>query len=100
MKPRSCPYCERMCSFQEFDSHVDFCGSKTKKCTECGSNVLAKEMDLHIVNGQCQRNKEVYLTQTRSALEKFQEEEKKELERKKKEHEFKLQEERQRQRYE
>lgn len=71
MKPQPCPYCERSCTFKEFNDHVSFCGGKTKKCEECGANVLAKDFDLHLINGMCEANKQQKLAQTQNELKRF-----------------------------
>lgn len=59
MKPVPCPYCERLCGFNEKDQHIEYCGSKTKKCEMCQQNVCNKDFDIHYSSGQCQQNMEI-----------------------------------------
>ncbi len=53
MKPRECDYCESVINFDKYGEHVDYCGSKTKKCVGCGANVMARELVIHMTGGQC-----------------------------------------------
>lgn len=58
MRPQPCRYCEQTISFNDFEKHVNFCGSKTKKCMECNRNVCLKDQDSHIYGGECAAYKE------------------------------------------
>ena len=58
MKPKECKYCEQSIKFEDFEKHVNYCGSKTKKCLECGRNVCLKDEDSHQYGGECEAFKE------------------------------------------
>ena len=60
MRPKKCLYCElEVPGGLKYMEHVDYCGSKTRKCAECNQNVALKEFEEHIINGRCQFMKEV-----------------------------------------
>ena len=42
MKPVQCKYCELVIPItdEQYEKHINFCGSKTRECEECGSNVV------------------------------------------------------------
>jgi hypothetical protein len=66
MKPAQCKYCELVVprADDEYNTHITYCGSKTKECEICGMKVVAKELEGHIVSGQC--DTEVELKQERA----------------------------------
>jgi hypothetical protein len=76
MKPRECKYCEQSFKFTEFDSHVGYCGTKTKKCFECQRNVCHKDMDSHKTGGECQVYQDEDARKRKEQLQKEIEEEK------------------------
>lgn len=53
MAPKACKYCEQIIKFVEWDKHIGYCGSKTKRCDMCGHNVCNKDQDTHEYGGEC-----------------------------------------------
>lgn len=53
MKPKDCKYCEQTIKYAEYEKHINYCGSKTKKCTTCARNVCNKDLDTHDYGGEC-----------------------------------------------
>ena len=73
MRPKECPYCETNFSVEKFEEHVDYCGSKTKKCEACGANVITRERIKHITGGQCENNVRINEAKVGEELKRFQE---------------------------
>lgn len=44
--------------YEEYDRHIGYCGSKTKKCDICGRNVQNKDEDSHMYGGECEALRE------------------------------------------
>jgi hypothetical protein len=63
MKPIQCKYCELIIPVtdEQFEKHIGYCGSKTRQCEECGSNVIQKELQYHFESGQCMIAQEINL---------------------------------------
>jgi hypothetical protein len=40
--------------FEDYERHINYCGSKTKKCPVCSHNVCLKDEDMHTLGGECQ----------------------------------------------
>jgi hypothetical protein len=89
MRPKPCRYCEQEnVKYQDYEKHIAYCGSKTKKCMECQRNVCLKDWDMHENGGECQafreENRHRELEETRRKMEEAKRAEiKKEEERKK-----------------
>lgn len=83
MKPKECRYCEQMIDYENYDKHIGYCGSKTKKCDLCGRNVCLKDQDSHQFGGECEAFREDDLRA------KIEEQKKKEMEEKRREEEKK-----------
>jgi len=77
MKPKLCHYCEQTIDFERFDQHINYCGSRTKKCDECGHNVCLKDLDGHKFGGECEAFKEDDIRKRLEEKKKKEQEEKK-----------------------
>ena len=42
-----CEYCDLELAFEQFNEHVEYCGSRTEKCEKCGQFVQKKGQSLH-----------------------------------------------------
>lgn len=40
--------------FEDYERHISYCGSKTKRCPICSHNVCLKDEDMHLMGGECQ----------------------------------------------
>eukprot|EP00347_Sterkiella_histriomuscorum_P000644 403375053 len=80
MKPKECKYCELiMPQGPKYDDHIVFCGSKTQKCPDCGSQIRNSEMRAHKISDTCSVIKEMQKDRVKNELERFQKEEEKQV---------------------
>lgn len=70
MKPKQCKFCELVINGgeDEYYKHLSYCGSKTKECEVCGFKIMAKELEGHIVSGQCDIERELKEDRQKSRL--------------------------------
>lgn len=47
-RPQGCTYCELELPASEITEHENYCGSRTKKCEDCGEYVMLKYEGLHL----------------------------------------------------
>lgn len=46
-RQKQCCYCELSLDFGEYESHVEFCGSRTDLCTKCSRYIQLKDFNRH-----------------------------------------------------
>lgn len=65
-----------MIKFDDYERHISYCGSKTRKCEVCGHNVCFKDWDSHEFGGECAAFKEEDIRMQLERAKKEEEEKK------------------------
>ncbi len=50
-RQKQCCYCELSLDFEQFEAHVEFCGSRTDLCTKCSRYIKLKDFSRHEDSG-------------------------------------------------